>query len=703
MYYFYSSILMSQVYSKTSVKYFSIIIVQSIILSYILLSGITYAQKYDPRVLQDQISKETNDTIRINLIIRYMMIYGTGQDFKRFSNEIQELSVKNNYRPGLIYHRFYEGVILSDNNKFDEAIDKFKSCIEGLDSLGIVQSSMSPLGLIRTLFDFACEQTEKFEYYSDKLVFYKKNGPVENTANCYFGIAGYYLYLADYDKAIEYYLRAGEVYQSFDSIGYASVLGEIGSAYLGWGNFEKAEEYLKSGLKESISLSRADDIIFCYNNLSELYLIRQDYRQALQNSRDLANFLPTVGAEYTAINFVNIAAIHLHLNDLDSALYYLKAAENIRQHNGVLMVAPYGNLEIDYYYYLYFIAAGDQQQGLKSLKAALQEAQQSKYLPLVLKYTNELQSYLLKRGDSLQSLHYLIQYHDIQDSLIRMNTKARIATFEIEQQAQVKKNEIEKLQAQKEKQRNYFLFGGILLLLVVFAAISRTRYKRKRDNEQLKTEFNKQLAQAETKALRAQMNPHFIFNCLNSINSYVIGQEFEKASEYLIKFSKLIRLILDNSRSETITIEKELETLKLYVLLESARFDNKFSCFYHIAEDVNIDSIMIPPMLLQPFVENAIWHGLMQKDGKGTITIEIKKENEEFLKISIIDNGIGRERAAELKSKTATHKSHGLKVTSQRIEMMNKLNSSAAQVNIFDLKDETGKAAGTRVELIIPY
>ena len=183
----------------------------------------------------------------------------------------------------------------------------------------------------------------------------------------------------------------------------------------------------------------------------------------------------------------------------------------------------------------------------------------------------------------------------------------------------------------------------------------------------------------------------------------VIDQKHEIASDYLIKFSKLIRLILDNSRSETISLDKELETLELYVLLESARFDNKFICVYNIAEDVNTSTIMIPPMLLQPFVENAIWHGLMQKEGTGAITVDIRKENDEFLNISIIDDGIGREKAAQLKSKSATHTSHGLKVTSQRIDMMNKLNSTRAQVNIIDLKDDFGNAMGTRVELIIPF
>jgi ligand-binding sensor domain-containing protein len=249
----------------------------------------------------------------------------------------------------------------------------------------------------------------------------------------------------------------------------------------------------------------------------------------------------------------------------------------------------------------------------------------------------------------------------------------------------------------------WFRFLLLTVAVMIVLVIRHRGINRIKREEHLKTEFNKQLAQAETKALRSQMNPHFIFNSLNSINSFVMDQKHEIASDYLIKFSKLIRLILDNSRSETITIEKELETLKLYVILESARYDNKFKCIYNIAEDVNTNSIMIPPMLLQPFVENAIWHGLMQKKGEGTITIEIKKEDEEFLNISITDDGIGREKAAELKSKSATHKSHGLKVTSQRIEMMNKLNSTGAQVKIFDLKDYNGFATGTKVELMIPY
>ncbi|MEI6899957.1 MAG: histidine kinase, partial [Bacteroidota bacterium] len=134
-----------------------------------------------------------------------------------------------------------------------------------------------------------------------------------------------------------------------------------------------------------------------------------------------------------------------------------------------------------------------------------------------------------------------------------------------------------------------------------------------------------------------------------------------------------------------------------------------FKCVYHISEEVETNNIKIPPMLMQPFVENAIWHGLMHKEGEGSITVEIKVMSEErkvksedLLRITITDDGVGREKAAELKSKSATHKSHGLKVTSQRIEMMNKLNSSGARVEVIDLKDSGGYATGTQVVMVIP-
>jgi tetratricopeptide (TPR) repeat protein len=670
-----------------------------IVILFILLSINTLAQLSIKDKVLSQISKETNDTIRIKLMVRYVMLWAPLQEDKKWFDEIYTLSIKNNYQPGLMYYRFYEGQLLADKGMFDEAIAKVKSCIDGLDSLGIVQPLDYPLYNIHFIYDLAGKQVEEFRYYTEKISYYKWHGPIENRATCYHGLGRYYLSVGDYDKAIGNFMRALDVYKSFDSLGVTNEQLIIGSTYLGWGNLDKAEEYQASALKDLIRLNEVSNSNG-YDALGDIYVKKQDYKRALYYYFQGKQHY--IAPYFRASNLVRIAAVHLQLGSNDSALFYLESAQNISQKEGSGIYFASNFIDIDYYFYKYYAATGNERRALQNLEAALQDAQSHRNIPLVLKYTNELHSCLLKRGDSLQALRYLVQYHTIQDSINTMNTKSRIATFEIEQQQQQKENEIEQLQVQKTKQRNYYLFGGTLLLLVVTGVIIIIIYKRIRDKEQLTTNFKKQLAQAETKALRAQMNPHFIFNSLNSINSFVMDQKHEIASEYLIKFSKLIRLILDNSRSEAISIEKELETLKLYVLLESARFDNKFKCVYHIAEDVNTNSIMIPPMLLQPFVENAIWHGLMQKEGEGTITVEIKKENEEFLNISISDDGIGREKAAALKSKSATHKSHGLKVTSQRIEMMNKLNSSGAKVNIMDLKDQQGNASGTKVELIIP-
>jgi tetratricopeptide (TPR) repeat protein len=666
-----------------------------------------FAQQSEKDKLRMQISKETNDTIKIKLMVRFVMVFGQFEGYEKWYSEIHELSKKTNFRQGLIYNRFYEGLLLADENRYDEAIAKVKNCIDGLDSLRIVQPFAYPLYYIRYLFWQAGKQLEMFQYYSDKVVYYRKHGPIENTADCYHGIGRYYQSLADYDKAIGYFFRALNVYKTFDLQGEMNEKLNIGGLYFEWGNFDKAEEYQKSNLKDLIRLNEVANTDV-YDALGNICFERHDYKQALFYY--FKGKQCYTGSLLRAKNFLNIAAVHLQLEANDSVLYYLEGAEKISKKENPGILFNYNFTDIDFYFYKYFAATGKRKLALQHLQTALQQAQLSKNIPLLIKYTNEFYSYLLKHGDSLQSLRYLVQYHAIQDSLNKMNTQARIASFEIEQQQQLKEHEIEQLKVQKTSQRNYYLIGGAFLLLIVMAVVSRIFYKRKRDKEQLTTDFKKQLAQAETKALRAQMNPHFIFNSLNSINSFVMDQKHEIASDYLIKFSKLIRLILDNSRSETISIEKELETLKLYVILEAARFDNRFKCVYVVAEDVDTNSIRIPPMLLQPFVENAIWHGLMQKEGEGTITIDISMINEQItenreqlLRITITDDGIGREKASELKSKSATHKSHGLKVTSQRIEMMNKLNSTGAQVNVIDLKDEQGNATGTKVELIIPF
>lgn len=221
--------------------------------------------------------------------------------------------------------------------------------------------------------------------------------------------------------------------------------------------------------------------------------------------------------------------------------------------------------------------------------------------------------------------------------------------------------------------------------------------------KQVQTAFEHKIAQTEMTALRAQMNPHFIFNCLNSIKLYTLQNDSQTASEYLTKFAQLIRLVLENSRSEKIRLQKELETLQLYIELEAMRFKDKVQYAIHVQPNIDQQYIELPPLLLQPYVENAIWHGLMHKPEGGTITINIAQPTEYLLHIEISDDGIGREMANNRKSKSATRqKSFGLKMTSERLEAINHIYKTKTEVKIVDLVDADGNAAGTTVILEIP-
>ncbi len=253
----------------------------------------------------------------------------------------------------------------------------------------------------------------------------------------------------------------------------------------------------------------------------------------------------------------------------------------------------------------------------------------------------------------------------------------------------------------------------ILILIAAFLywlyrnRLDKVNLKNKIKNEHLEiqkreAEFKRKLSEIEMAALRSQMNPHFIFNCLNSIKLYTVQNDSIAASEYLTKFSRLIRLVLENSRKERVELQSELESLRLYIEMEAMRFKEKLQ--YTITENMDTSFTEIPPLLIQPYVENAIWHGLMHKESGGNIHIIVDKVGtDDILQITITDDGVGRVKAAELKSKSAViGKSFGMKVTSERIAIINQLYNTNTTVQITDLYQENGEACGTQVILQIP-
>jgi ligand-binding sensor domain-containing protein/two-component sensor histidine kinase len=229
----------------------------------------------------------------------------------------------------------------------------------------------------------------------------------------------------------------------------------------------------------------------------------------------------------------------------------------------------------------------------------------------------------------------------------------------------------------------------------VLYALYKMRTNNIRKQMLLQKTYEHKLAESEMKVLRSQMNPHFMFNTLNSINSYIVQNKTTLASEYLTTFSKLMRSILDLSKQETITLSREIAALKMYLELESLRLENKFDYSISIDQNIDDDIIKIPSLIIQPFVENAIWHGLHNKKEKGNIFIAIKEIDKNNLLITIEDDGIGRKAASAIKQEQVKHKSYGIDITINRLQLLNNNNS----VTFYDLYDEKNIAAGTKVTI----
>jgi hypothetical protein len=218
--------------------------------------------------------------------------------------------------------------------------------------------------------------------------------------------------------------------------------------------------------------------------------------------------------------------------------------------------------------------------------------------------------------------------------------------------------------------------------------------------QETRAAYEKQLSESRMQALRSRMNPHFIFNSLNSIKYFILKKENDTAEFYLNKFSRLLRLILDYTNHESITLQQELEALNVYLEIESVRFDKSFHYHIHVDESVDTERIWVPPLLLQPFVENAIWHGLAnsEKDEK-YCHIDIVRHEEHVL-MQITDNGVGRAEAGRINAnKPSRHTSYGLKITEDRISLFNNTNQGLLSIRVQDNMDAGGTPAGTTVNI----
>jgi len=249
----------------------------------------------------------------------------------------------------------------------------------------------------------------------------------------------------------------------------------------------------------------------------------------------------------------------------------------------------------------------------------------------------------------------------------------------------------------------FFVYAGALIQSLIYASTlgySIKRIAQKSKNAEVKLALKyKELEELKMTALQSQMNPHFLFNSLNSINNFILKSDIEKASDYITKFSRLIRVILKSSSSLTVPFSEELGILSLYVKLEQMRINGGFEYIVSIDKNINLDEIKVPPLFLQPFIENSIWHGLTHVEGEKKISLTVNKEEDNIV-CEIIDNGIGINKARELSHKKINRrKFFGTQATENRIQLLYK--KVNVKISVTDISNKT--STGTKVQIIFPH
>lgn len=511
----------------------------------------------------------------------------------------------------------------------------------------------------------------------------------------------------NYEKAFESAqeaVRISEQYKDKNNIVLAHV--ELGKLYASIGDNETALEYYRKGYGFSPAVGH-----WPYRHLAhcmgDLYFVQQRWDSVLYYYR-----LSFSGNPDSKMSKVKMGDYYFARKNYDSAFYYFNELYRRLKdggEGGITLDAMLGLAEV-------YLAWGQYEKALPYASTAFQRAWEGKARLNIRDASYTLYTIYDSLKRPADALVYYRHYVETKDSILTDKFKARLAQFtrtadDERKQARISLLEKERQISNQQLRENRFfrniLGAGILLLIItgviLFFIISLKRSNERLKSKQIQSELERRAADLEMQALRAQMNPHFIFNCLSSINRFILKNEPDMASGYLTRFSRLIRLVLVNSQKSLIVLEDEIEMLRLYIGLEQLRFANSFDYAITYTNDIKPGNILIPPLLLQPFCENAIWHGLMHKKERGHLDITFTMKNDS-LYCMISDNGVGRAKAAEVKSRSGEKiKSLGLQLTTERLALFNQDKSVQTAYHIEDLYDERGEASGTRIILEIRY
>jgi LytS/YehU family sensor histidine kinase len=344
---------------------------------------------------------------------------------------------------------------------------------------------------------------------------------------------------------------------------------------------------------------------------------------------------------------------------------------------------------------------GETDKALLNYQKSIDQASIAKDLYNLQWVYSDMSELFLRNRDTSNAYKTFVMFKKFSDEQIKMNSTQGLSDARIRYEADTRNKELEVLSL-RLRNHKLIIFGSAGLLLLSLAIFILILSRARINNKRRISEMNHKIAEIRQANLRQQMNPHFIFNTLNSIQYYMYQHDKLATNNYLTKFSSLMRKVLENSQHTSVPLRDELDALKLYLDLEIIRFKDKFT--YNITVDEELDTLLykVPTMLIQPYVENSICHGLIPAENKGYINIDLKLKDD-YISCTIEDNGIGRDAAMGRKSKNENnHNSLGTQIVSSRLDLVNALYGTSLKTIYTDLKNENGQSEGTRVEIQIP-
>ncbi|MEL6535220.1 MAG: histidine kinase [Bacteroidota bacterium] len=562
------------------------------------------------------------------------------------------------------------------NDSIQAQIDAFPKDSTILDTLFVLSDKISD-DLIRIIYaEAGIKYSELYEKEDQKYLFLIEYGQAQDR-------------LGNHSQALETYLEVGRYYRGTqDYDGEALAYNSIGNIYLLQDNLILAQEYYLKSIQ--VRINQLDGTIFNnrslasdFNNLGEVYRLRKEFDSALiwfdSSMVGYRHFEDLLGLGYA---LGNLGLVYAERGEFELAHSYIDSA--------TAYLEPMGDF---YPIAIYHTYTADIYEQLEMPEEAERYLQESLEIATRLGLKREIRdaakglSDFYRRQELLkQALEYQDLYYIYKDSLynaevLKQNAEAR-ADFEIG----IREEKIE-----RQRKVEWILGTLATLLLAIVAILMALRYRGQRE----RANFQNELLHSELKALRAQINPHFIFNALASIQQYVLKHDRLEANSYLTKFSRFIRLVLYNSDKLVLGLEDELQALTQYLDIEQLRLGHKFHYKVEVEEDLALHTLEVPSMLLQTFAENSVWHGLSPKEGEGIIHIQVASMENGWY-ISLRDNGIGRE-AAKARNPRPNHQSKGMKLVEDKVKLFNLSRKDTVTYRVEDLYSEEGIAEGTQV------